>query len=89
MNRKSPIYRTCILSREKLLKKDMFRVVKNSNGIYFDRYQNMEGRGVYLKKDLNTITLAQKRHSLSKGLKREVDDSIYLELIQALSRERK
>ena len=67
----------------------MFRVVKNSNGIYFDKHQNMEGRGVYLKKDLNTITLAQKRHSLSKGLRANVSDEIYLELIQELARERK
>ena len=89
MNKRAPIYRTCIVTREKLLKEDLFRIVKNKNGIYFDIYQNMEGRGVYIKKDLETILLAQKRHSLSKGLRREVDESIYVELIQALSRERK
>ena len=89
MNKKAPIYRTCIVTRERYLKEDMFRVVRTKTGIYFDCNQNMEGRGVYIKKDLSTILLAQKRHSLSKGLRREVDDSIYLELIQALSRERK
>ncbi|MCR4911780.1 MAG: YlxR family protein [Bacilli bacterium] len=89
MNKKAPIYRTCIVTREKILKKDMFRVVRTKSGIYFDINQDMEGRGVYIKKDLSTILLAQKRHSLSKGLSKEVDDSIYLELIQALSRERK
>ena len=89
MNKKAPIYRTCIVTRERYLKEDMFRVVRTKTGIYFDYNQNMEGRGVYIKKDLSTILLAQKRHSLSKGLRREVDDSIYLELIQALSRERK
>ena len=89
MNKKAPIYRTCIVTREKLLKEDMFRVVKVDSKVYFDINQNMQGRGAYIKKDLNTILLAQKRHSLSKGLKREVDDYIYIELIQALSKERK
>ena len=89
MNKKAPVYRTCIVTREKLLKEDLFRVVKVNNVVYFDKNQNMQGRGTYIKKDLSTILLAQKKHSLSKGLKREVDDSIYLELIQALSKERK
>ena len=76
----------CIVTREKLLKEDLFRVVNHEGKVYFDEFQNMSGRGVYIKKDLKTIQLAQKRHSLSKGLRREVDDSIYIELIQALSR---
>ena len=89
MNKKAPIYRTCIITREKILKEDMFRVVKVKDLVYFDKYQNMKGRGAYLKKDLRTILNAQKRHSLSKALKREVSDEIYLELIQELSKERK
>ena len=89
MNKRAPIYRTCIVTREKILKEDLFRVVKNNDKIYFDKNQNMSGRGAYIKKDLNVILLAQKRHSLSKALRREVDDSIYIELIQELSKERK
>ena len=89
MNKRAPIYRTCIVTREKILKEDLFRVVKNNDKIYFDENQNMSGRGAYIKKDLNVILLAQKRHSLSKALRREVDDSIYIELIQELSKERK
>ena len=89
MNKRAPIYRTCIVTREKILKEDLFRVVKNNDKIYFDKNQNISGRGAYIKKDLNVILLAQKRHSLSKALRREVDDSIYIELIQELSKERK
>ena len=89
MNKRAPIYRTCIVTREKILKEDLFRVVKNNDKIYFDENQNMSGRGAYIKKDLNVILLAQKRHSLSKALRREVDDSIYIGLIQELSKERK
>ena len=89
MNKKAPIYRMCVVSHEKLLKSDLFRVVNSNGKIYFDVYQNIKGRGVYLKKDLPTILSAQKKHSLSRGLKCEVSDEIYIELIQALQKERK
>ena len=88
MNKKSPILRTCIQTRKLLPKGEMFRVVRNSSGVYFDKNQNMMGRGVYISKDLNVINLAQKKHSLSKGLKCDVKDDIYLELIQELSRDK-
>ena len=87
MNQKAPVYRTCIFTHEKLLKKDLFRVVRDiNNRVCFDSNQNMPGRGVYLKKDLKVILEAQKRNSLSRGLKCKVDDQIYLELIQHLSK---
>lgn len=88
MNKKSPVYRTCIVSRSKLLKEELFRVVKTPSGqIYFDIKQNIEGRGVYLKKDLNVIKKAHDKHSLSCYLKTEVPEEIYIALIQALSKE--
>lgn len=65
----------------------MYRIVRTNDNVYFDRYQNIQGRGVYIKKDLETIKEAFKRHSLSKALKCNVDESVYLELIQALSKE--
>lgn len=86
MNKKAPIFRTCIVTREKLLKEVLFRVVKTNSGVYFDKNQNMPGRGVYIKKDLNVIILGEKRKLLSKGLKTEVKDEIYIELIQALQK---
>ena len=89
MNKKTPIYRTCIVTHEKLLKSDLFRVVRNVNGIYFDKNQNMPGRGVYITKSLDVIKTAQKKRSLSRGLRCEVKDEIYIELIQALNEERK
>ncbi|MCQ2802172.1 MAG: YlxR family protein [Bacilli bacterium] len=87
MNKKTPVYRICVVTREKILRENMFRVVKTNNSIYFDYNQNIKGRGVYIKKDLATIKEAFKRHSLSKALRCNVDESIYIELIQALSKE--
>ena len=89
MNKKAPIYRTCIVTHNKLLKSDLFRVVRNANGIYFDKNQNMPGRGVYITKSIEVIQKAQKKHSLSRGLRCDVKDEIYMELIQELNEERK
>lgn len=85
MNKRNPIYRTCIVAHKKLLKSDLFRVVRNENGIYFDNYQNIPGRGVYISKSLDIIMTAQKKNSLSRGLRCDVPDEIYIELIQALN----
>ena len=90
MNKRAPIYRTCIASRNKFLKKDLFRIVKTKSGnIVFDEKQIKEGRGVYLKKDLKAITLAHDRHLLNKVLRAEVSDDIYAELVVALSKEKR
>ena len=89
MNKKTPIYRMCIVTREKLLKEDLFRVVKNKDGIYFDKNQNVPGRGVYIKKDLEVIKKAHAHHSLARGLRCAVSEEIYLALIQALGKERR
>ena len=89
MNFNRPVYRMCVVSRELLLKKDLFRLVKTSSGVVFDEKQNIQGRGVYIKKDLKTIELAFKRKSLNRALKAEVSEDIYLSLIQALSKERR
>ena len=89
MNKTKPVYRTCIVTREKHLKSELFRIVRNSLGVFFDKEQKMMGRGVYIKKDLKVIELANKKSLLSRGLKCPVKEEIYLELIQELSKEKR
>ena len=57
MNKTRPVYRTCIATREKLLKTDLFRIVRNKDGLVFvdDEKGKANGRGVYLKKDKDVI----------------------------------
>lgn len=88
MNKKPPIYRTCILSRKVFLKEEMFRLVKKDGEIYFDKYQNMMGRGYYIFKDINLINKAKDKHSLSRLLKSDVKEELYLELIENLKERR-
>ena len=89
MNKKPLVYRTCVISREKLLKDDLFRLVKIDEKIVIDSKHGLEGRGVYVKKDLATIQKGHDKHSLSRAFKMDVDESIYLELIQMLAKERR
>ena len=89
MNKKAPIYRTCVVTRKLLLKSDLYRVVKSNGVIQIDISQKMPGRGAYISKDLKAITLAHDKHLLSKALKCEVKDDIYAELVALLSKEKR
>ena len=89
MNKTRPIYRTCIVTREKLLKHELFRVVLVDKEVVFDAKQTIQGRGVYLKKELEVINLAQKKKMLNKAFKREVGEEIYHTLIRELEKERR
>ena len=89
MNKTRHIYRTCIASKEKLLKHELFRIVLVDNEVLFDAKQTIQGRGVYLKKDLEVIKLAQKKKMLNKAFKKDVGEAIYQTLIQELEKERR
>lgn len=82
--RKIPM-RTCVVSGEKLPKKELVRVVKNKEGeVFVDITGKQNGRGVYLKKDKSVIEKAKKTKILDKKLEIQIDDKIYEELIDTL-----
>ena len=73
--------RTCLITGEKLEKKDLIRVVRTPEGeVVVDTTGKTNGRGAYLKKDIEVINKAQKSKILNKKLEVEVPDSIYDEL---------
>lgn len=78
--RKIPM-RTCVVTREKLPKKELIRVVRTPEGtIVIDEGGKVNGRGAYLKKDLAVFEKAQKSKVLNKHLEMDVDDFIFDEL---------
>ena len=78
--RKIPM-RTCIVTKESLPKKDLIRIVRTPEGnVIIDETGKSNGRGAYLKKDLEVIKKAQKSKVLNRALQIEVPDNIYLEL---------
>lgn len=78
--RKAPL-RTCIITRECLPKNELIRVVKdNTNKVFVDLSGKANGRGAYLKKDLNVIKKAKTNKQLERHLDIKIDESIYNEL---------
>ncbi len=74
--------RSCIVTQEKLAKKDLIRVVKNKDGeVSIDLSGKANGRGAYLKKDLEVIKKCKKNKILDRKLGIEIPDKIYEELI--------
>lgn len=73
--------RMCIVTREKIPKVDLIRVVKTEDGVIVDKTGKVNGHGVYLKKDESVIKLAQDKKILNRALETEVPDNIYEELL--------
>ena len=77
--------RTCVITHEKLEKRDLLRVVRNNEGqVFVDETGKMNGRGAYLKKDREVIELARKNKTLERHLEVKIEDSVYDELLSKL-----
>jgi len=73
--------RTCVITKEKLEKKDLIRVVRTpEKNVVVDPTGKLNGKGAYLKKDLEVIDKASKSKALDHFLEVEVPESIYEEL---------
>ncbi len=73
--------RSCVVTREKLPKQELIRVVRTPNQeVVVDLTGKANGRGAYLKKDLEVFEKAKKSKVLDKILEIEVKDEIYEEL---------
>ena len=75
--------RTCIITQEKYHKKELIRVVRTPNKeIIVDITGKANGRGAYLKKDIEVINLARKSKKLERHLETTIPDTIYDDLIK-------
>ena len=73
--------RSCLVTRERLPKQELIRVVRTPEGnIVVDTTGKVNGRGAYLKRDIETFEKAEKSKILNKRLEVEVPSSIYEEL---------
>ena len=77
--------RSCVITKEKLPKKDLIRIVRTPEGtVIIDELGKVNGRGAYLKKDIEVINKAKNNKVLERVLEVKVPDSIYDELIEKL-----
>ena len=73
--------RSCCITRERLPKQELIRVVRTPEGnVVVDTTGKVNGRGAYLKKDLAVFEKAEKNKALNKQLETEVPASIFEEL---------
>ena len=77
--------RTCVVTKEKLEKKELIRIVRNNEGkVFIDETGKQNGRGAYLKKDSEVIKKAQKNKILDRILETTIPDEIYIELLNKI-----
>lgn len=73
--------RSCVITKEKLPKKELIRVVRTPDGeVIIDVSGKANGRGAYLKKDIEVIKKVKSNKLLNRVLEVEVPDKIYEEL---------
>ena len=72
--------RTCVITKEKLEKKELIRVVRTpEKEVIVDLTGKANGKGAYLKRDLDVINKAEKNKVLDRVLEVSVPASIYEE----------
>ncbi len=85
MTKKIPM-RTCVATGERLAKKDLIRVVRTPDKkVKVDLTGKANGRGAYLKKNLEALTIAQKKGSLKRALNVEIEQEVYDELAKVIN----
>lgn len=78
--KKIPI-RSCIVTKEKLPKMELIRVVRTPEGtVVIDLTGKLNGRGAYLKKSIEVFEKAEKSKILNRHLETLVPTSVFEEL---------
>lgn len=74
---KTPM-RKCVVTGEVFNKKDLIRVVRTPLGsVIVDETGKANGRGAYIKKDLEVLSKAKKTKVLEKHLEVKIDEKVY------------
>ncbi len=80
--RKIPM-RTCAVTREKLPKIELIRVVRTPEEEYkVDLTGKVNGRGVYVKKDIEVLKKAKAKKVFDRVFETNISDDVYDELIK-------
>lgn len=83
-NKKIPM-RSCVVTREKLPKKELLRIVRTTDGmVVLDISGKINGRGAYIKRDIEVLEKARKSKILERLLETTISDSVYDEITKVL-----
>ena len=73
--------RTCVVTKEALPKKELLRIVRTpEKEVIVDITGKANGRGAYIKKDLEVLEKAKKSKILDKRLECTIGEEVYDEI---------
>lgn len=73
--------RTCVITKEKLPKQELLRIVRTPEGkVLADETGKLNGRGAYIKKDIAVLENAKKTGILAKRLECNIEENVYEEI---------
>ena len=73
--------RSCVITKEQLPKQELLRIVRTPFGeVQVDETGKLNGRGAYIKKDIQVLEKARKSKILDKRLECTIADSVYDEI---------
>lgn len=77
--------RTCVVTKEKLPKMELIRIVNTESGIIIDETGKVNGHGCYLKKDAEVFKTARDKKILNRVLETEVPSEIFDKLMELVN----
>lgn len=73
--------RRCVVTKEQLPKSELLRIVKDKEGnISVDLTGKLNGRGAYIKKDIEVLNTAKNKNILSRALEVSIPEEVYIEI---------
>ena len=71
-------YRMCVVTRERFPKQELIRVVVNKDGVVtVDETGKLNGKGAYIKRDIDVLNKAIKTKVLERHLECQITDDVY------------
>ena len=78
--------RRCVVTKEQLPKVELLRIVKNKeNEVFVDLTGKANGRGAYIKKDVNVLKTAKDKKILERALETQISEEIYEEIEKVIT----
>ena len=73
--------RRCVVTKEQLPKSELLRIVKDKEGnISVDLTGKLNGRGAYIKKNIEVLNTAKNKNILSRALEVSIPEEVYNEI---------
>ena len=78
--------RRCVVTKEQLPKGELLRIVKNKeNEVFVDLTGKANGRGAYIKKDVNVLKIAKDKKILERALETQINTEVYEEIEKVIT----